>query len=96
MNILERTFHKDPSIVARKIGDDFLLVPVQKKTSDLNCVFTMNDVSARIWELFDGKNNMGAIKNKIMEEYEVDSPTVESDLVEFIAKLQHIGAIRES
>jgi hypothetical protein len=91
----EKIYMKDLSMVSRKIGDDFLLIPIRKSTKELNHIFTMNKVSACIWELIDGKNRLSDILKMINAEYDVDPQTTTTDLNEFVQKLINIKAIRE-
>jgi hypothetical protein len=95
MGFPDKVFLKDSTVVSKKIGEEFILVPIQKKTGDLDSIYTMNEVSARIWELIDGKKCINDIRNKIVEEYEIDNQSAEVDITDFVKKLQHIGAIKE-
>ncbi|MFZ6016559.1 MAG: PqqD family protein [Nitrospirota bacterium] len=55
MDLLEKVYKKSDSIVFRKIADEFILVPIRQKVVDLKSIYTLNEVSAFIWELIDGK-----------------------------------------
>ena len=92
---LMRCFVKDSSIVSRKIADEFILVPIRQKAGDLDNIYTMNEVSARIWELIDGKKRVEEIRNTIVEEFDVEPAEAEVDLVEFLQQLENVGAIRD-
>lgn len=95
MNYLENCFKKDPNMVFRKIADEVILVPIRQNVGDLESIYTLNEVAARIWELIDGKRNMGEIKDKIVEEFEVTPEEAEKDLVEHLQQLEGIKAITE-
>jgi hypothetical protein len=91
---LEKCFSKDPSIVFRKVSDEFILVPIKQKASDVESIYTMNDVASRIWELINGKRSLEDIKAVIIKEFEVSPEEAEKDLVEFSKQLEKIGAVR--
>lgn len=86
-------YSKDDTIVGRRLDDEIILVPVRRNIGDLNNIYVLNDVGARIWELIDGKREVSEIIGIIKEEF--DSPEdVERDVIEFITDLERIGAIR--
>jgi hypothetical protein len=92
---LERRFAKDPSIVARKIADEFILVPIRRRAGDVESIYTLNEVAGRIWELVDGQKQAAEIKDAIVEEFEVAAEEAEADLVAFLQQLEQVGAVRE-
>ena len=92
--MLKKRFVKDPSIVSRKIAGEFILVPIRQKAGDLESIFTLNEVAARIWELLDGEKQVQEIRDKIVDEFEVSPEKAETDLVEFFQQLEHAGALK--
>lgn len=94
--LLNRCYTKASSIVSRKIADEFILVPIRQKAGDLDNIYTMNEVAARIWELIDGEKRVDEIRNAIVEEFDVETEEVETDLMEFLQQLENVGAIRET
>jgi len=94
ISYLERRFAKDPSIVSRKIADEIILVPVRQKAADLESIYTMNDVAARIWELIDGERRVAEIRDAVVEEFEVEPDKAEVDLVEFLQLLEKAGVVK--
>lgn len=62
MNYLEKCFEKDPNIPTRVIDDEVILVPIKRKLADVGAIYLLrDDVSARIWELIDGKRKVKEI-----------------------------------
>ena len=94
MDYLERCYEKDPNMVSRLIADEFILVPIRRNVADLESIYTLDEVGARIWELMDGQRRVREIKDAIVEEYEVSPDVAEADLVEFIQQLEEIGGVR--
>ena len=91
---LNKRYIKDPSVVFRKIAEEFILVPIKQKAQDVESIYTMNEVAGRIWELIDGEKTLSDIKETIVDEFEVSIEVAEKDLVEFINQLEQIGAVR--
>ena len=94
MKLQNRCYEKDPNIVSRRIADEFILVPIRHNVGDLESIYTLNEVAARIWELIDGKRNTEEIRNIIIQEFQVSPEEAEQDLSEFIEKLERIEGIR--
>ena len=92
---LERRYAKNPSMVSRRIADEFILVPIRHNVGDLDSIYTLNEVGARIWELIDGNNSVREIRDRIVEEYEVDPQIAEQDMTELVTQLEAIDAILE-
>ena len=62
MDFLERCYQKDQAVVSRKIADEVILVPIRKNVGDLESIYNLDEVGARIWELIDGKKKIKEIK----------------------------------
>ena len=96
MDFLEKVYNKkSDSIVSRKIGDEFILVPIKQDVGDLESIYTLNETAARIWELIDGRMKVREIKEKILQEFEVTPNEAERDLIEHLQQLEGIRAIIE-
>ncbi|MCM8800426.1 MAG: PqqD family protein [Candidatus Omnitrophica bacterium] len=92
---MEKIYIKSPEFIFRKISGEMILVPLKSKATDLPSIYTLNESGARIWELIDGRKSLAEIKDKLTEEFEVDTEQLEKDLVEFLNKLKQINAIQE-
>lgn len=96
MDFLERVFKKSDAIVFRKIGDEYLLVPIQQSVGDMESIYTLNETAARIWELLDGAAKGTEIRDKITEEFDVTREEAEKDLVHHLKELASMKAIVET
>lgn len=95
MDLLDKVYEKSDSIVSRKIAEEFVLVPIRKDAGDLESIYTLNEVAARIWELIDGKSKASEVKDKIVEEFEVGPQEAEKDVIEYLRQLEEIKATIE-
>ena len=96
MDFLEKVYNKkSDSIIYRKIGDEFILVPIKQDVGDLESIYTLNETAARIWELIDGKMKVREIREKILQEFEITPTEAERDVIEHLQQLEGIRAIIE-
>ncbi len=84
---------KDDSVVTRNVGGECILVPVRQDVGDLQYIYTMNGVGARIWGILDGGKSVGEIASVIAREYEVEVSQAEADVADFLKQLQGIGVV---
>ena len=73
-----------PSVVTRKTGNEYILVPVTNNIADMTSVYTLNETGAFIWDQIDGERNVEEIINAVTSEYEIDFKTAEEDVFVFI------------
>ena len=90
----ERRCVRDPDFVHRRIADELLIVPIASNFGDLESIFTLNEVGARIWDLLDGERSVADIATVIVDEYAVDQETAAQDVAEFLDQLESIGAVK--
>lgn len=83
---LESVPSHSPSVVTRKTGNEYVLVPIANNIADMNSVFTLNDTGAFIWELIDGKRDIEEIISELIKEYETDEPSAREDVLSFLEK----------
>ena len=81
-------------MVSRTIEDETILMPLYKTSDEINCIYTLNDVAARIWELIDGKRNLAQIKKKLSEEFEATEKEMDKELNKFLEDLHKVKAIK--
>ena len=76
------------SVVTRKTGNEYVLIPVSDNVADMDSVYTLNETGAFIWELIDGKKSISDLINALAEEYKIDIETAEADVLSFINKMK--------
>ena len=87
MTGLKSVLSHSPSVVTRKTGSEYVLVPIANNIADMNSVFTLNETGAFIWELIDGKRDVDEIISELTKEYDIDSASAEADVMDFIEKM---------
>ena len=93
---MDKVYSKNPDVVFRKIADECILVPIKNRVGDMECIYTLSEVAARIWELIDGRKSSGEISRAILNEYDVSPENAERDLRELFMQLEDAGSIMET
>jgi hypothetical protein len=95
MTGLKSVLSHSPSVVTRKTGREYVLVPIANNIADMNSVYTLNESGAFIWELIDGKRDVDEIISELTKEYDIDVQTAEADVMAFIEKMNKYLIIKE-
>jgi hypothetical protein len=96
MDALDNSFVKGVDLITRHIAGETLIVPVKGHVSDLDSIYTLNEVGSRIWELIDSHRPVASIIKTIHTEYEVTEQDARRDVLELFDSLQTAGLIRPS
>lgn len=94
-----RVFVHRGEFALRQVGSESILVPIRNRVGDLDSVYVLTPVAARIWALLDGNRDVEDVVAKICDEYEAEPDVVRADLDELLASLEAadlIGAAVEA
>ncbi len=84
---------KNKDMVTRVIDDETILLPIYKTSEEINCIYTLNKVASRIWELIDGKRTLDEIKSKALKEFDTTPKEVDKEMQKLLKDLKEIKAI---
>ncbi len=84
---LKSILSQSTSIVTRKTGNEYVLVPITNNIADMNSVYTLNETGAFIWEHIDGKKSIEEIIYALTDEYDIDSANAENDVFSFVENM---------
>jgi hypothetical protein len=87
MTSLKSILSQSASVVTRKTGNEYVLVPITNNIADMNSVYTLNETGAFIWEQIDGKRSVEDIIIELVNEYDIDKQNAESDVFTFIENM---------
>jgi hypothetical protein len=93
MDILTNCFVKKDDSVTRQIAGETLIVPVRSHGGDVNSIFTMNELGAKIWKLIDGQTSVSKIVAAVLSEYDVPLEQATADIIDFLKSLEAEGLI---
>jgi hypothetical protein len=91
----ETIYARNDRVVSRKIVDELILVPIRQSVAEMEMLYTLNEVGARVYDLIDGTRPVKHIVDAIVREFDVNEQTAEADVREFITQLLEIDSIRE-
>lgn len=86
---------RSSSVVTRKTGSEYVLVPVTNNIADMNSVYTLNETGAFLWELIDGENNIEDMIEAVIRKYDVSEETATVDVFEFIGEMRKYLIIKK-
>lgn len=89
-------YRKHPSIVARQIAGEMILVPIRQNLGDLESIYLLNQTALFAWNLFDGQLSLAEIRQQVTREFDVDESQAGHDLLELAADLERVGALVKS
>jgi hypothetical protein len=93
LSLLDQRYRKDPSLVARDIAGEVILVLIRQNAGDLDSVYTLNETASFVWERLDGERTLRDVKRELLDTFEVDEPEAERDLIELMEQLTNIGVV---
>lgn len=86
-------FRRTQDVVCRNVGAESILVPIRNNVGNLDFVYTLSPVAARIWALIDGQKTVDQIVDAISSEYDVDRDTAQADLAALINDLAGVSLV---
>lgn len=92
---LKTVYFRSPRIVARKTGEEYVLVPVTNQIADMKSVYTLNSTGAFIWEQLDGIKTVRDIITEVESEFEVEGKEALDDVLSFFHELKEFLIIVE-
>ncbi|MCX6334279.1 MAG: PqqD family protein [Bacteroidia bacterium] len=94
MTDLNSVVSQSPSVVTRKTGNEYVLVPIANNIADMNSVYTLNETGAFLWEQIDGKKSVKDLIDAMISEYDINKETATADVISFIEEMNIYLIIR--
>ena len=80
-----------PDVVARRLEDEIVLVNLTT-----NRIFSLNRTGGRYWELLDEGLEQEVIVGRLLDEFDVDRPTLEQEIADITAQLRREGLVADT
>jgi hypothetical protein len=77
-----------PEVLFQEVGGEAVLLDLASET-----YFGLDDVGTRIWQLLQENGELVAIRDRMLEEYEVEAARLEEDLLSHIERLAEAGLV---
>lgn len=80
--------------ILRKIGGEYILVPLSGEIAKQGSIYSLNRIAAHIWELINGERNVKQILDELAQIYKgVQLKVMKDDLQYLLTELDRIGFI---
>lgn len=93
---LDEAFARSARMVGRRIGDEYVLVPLAGRGADLDSILNLSRVAAFVWERLDGARTGAEVVDAVVERFEVERAEAEADYLELVETLLDVGALAPS
>jgi len=80
-------YQRSNEVVCREVAGESILVPIRNRVGDLESIFVLSPVAARIWSLLDRAVSADVIIDAICDEFDVDRETAAADVNELLESL---------
>jgi hypothetical protein len=80
-------------MVGRRIGEEYVLVPLAGRGADLDSILNLNRVAAFVWEQLDGTRTGKDVVDAVVARFEVGRDLAETDTLELLDTLIELRAI---
>jgi hypothetical protein len=89
----KRRFRKRSSVVDRRIGQEYVIIPIRRSIDDPAGIFHLNETGAFMWKRLVEGRSMAEVAVEVRDSFDVELGTAEEDLIEFVATLERIEAL---
>jgi hypothetical protein len=86
---VDMLLRRGAGIYYAEIGDEGVML-----NANVGRYHSVNDVGARIWELLETPQTPAQIRDRLLEEFDVDDQECETAVLDFVAKLLDRGIIQ--
>jgi len=93
---LAEVWARSARMVGRRIGDEYVLVPLAGRGADLDSILNLNRVAAFVWEQLDGSRSGGEVVDTVIEQFEVERSRAEQDYLELVETLVELDAVKRA
>ena len=92
----DELFIRNPDFVFRRIIDETILVPVHRNLAEMDCIYTLNELGALLWEKLSVPTSRTKLCQVILDTYDTNEEAASADLEAFLDELQAIGALQKA
>ena|GEM_PF-601539 len=89
----KRIYVRNPDMVSRAIDGSTILLPVCRTSDGIDCIYTLNQPAAWVWNNIDGKTGADAIAVRAEKEFSSKPEEIAAELETLFAELLEIKAI---
>ena len=79
--------------VLRQVADTWIVVPVGQAVLDFNCMLTLNESGALLWNALEEETDQDALVKVMTTEYDVPEDVAKADILGFLEKRPKAGCL---
>ena len=79
--------------VTKAIAGTDVVMPIGDNMVSFGSVITLNETGVFLWQKLQEETTQEKLVSEMLKEYNVDEATAESDVAEFVNKLQEVGLL---
>lgn len=80
-------------VILRAVADEYILVPVGDTVMEYNGIFIMTESARLLWDAINAGKEREDLPDVLLSEYDIDRPTAQADVNEFLDRLSAYGII---
>ena len=85
---LNQTITLSPDVISQEVSGETVLLDLESEH-----YFGLDGVGTRIWQLIGETNDLSAIYQTLLAEYEVPADRLQQDLAQLLAEIEKLGLI---
>ena len=89
MNI-ENLFKLKSRFVARKVGNEVVVVPLVNNVAQMERLYTLNETAGFLWENLNETATVESLKTALLENFDVEDSVAEQDIQNFLENLKKL------
>jgi len=89
-------YTRNPDFIYRKVIEETILVPLNMNVEDMDCIYTLNEIGAFIWEQLETPLSHDQLLQTMLDEFDVAQEVLDADLGTFLGELFEIGALKRA
>lgn len=92
---MNSNLHIDGTLILRKVANEFLLVPINETALKLNGMISISESAALLWGVLEKGCRKSELIEILLNEYEIDRDTAETDVDRFLGQLSELHLLKE-
>jgi len=85
---LNQTITLSPDVISQEVSGETVLLDLESEN-----YFGLDAVGTRIWQLIKENDDLRAIYNTLLEEYEVEEKRLQTDLEAILGEVTQLGLV---
>jgi hypothetical protein len=77
-----------PDVISQEVSGETVLLDLESEN-----YFGLDEVGTRIWQLIKEKDDLQAIYNTLLDEYEVEESRLQADLEALLGEISKLGLV---